>query len=272
MLPITGYADRWSAKPGETIRFMVSVEGGADYTARIARIHCGDPNPAGPGYREQPMPSAVDGRHAGQDQPIRRGSRVDVPAVALEAGGRPLGLVATVWPTLAGTPGVVLAWQGNGVEVALGVGPQGAFCRVGGEVLATGVPLTERCWHDIALVLDPVAGTTTLVQQPRRARLDLVESATATRPLGAVPAGMGAASIAADRAAAGHFNGKIERPRSPGGSARRRCSRPRRAVRRCRRAAPWRTGTSRSAPPATGWSIPARAGGMAAASTCRPGP
>ena len=213
MLPITGYADRWSAKPGETIRFMVSVEGGADYTARIARIHCGDPNPAGPGYREQPMPSAVDGRHAGQDQPIRRGSRVDVPAVALEAGGRPLGLVATVWPTLVGTPGVVLAWQGNGAEVALGVGPQGAFCRVGGEVLATGVPLTERCWHDIALVLDPVAGTTTLVQQPRRARLDLVESATATRPLGAVPAGMGAASIAADRAAAGHFNGKIERPR-----------------------------------------------------------
>ena len=217
MLPITGYADRWSAKPGETIRFMVSSQGGAGYTARVARIHCGDPNPAGPGYREVAMPSPIDGAHAGQEQPIHRGSWVDVPAVDLGAAGRPIGLVATIWPTLVETPRVVLAWQGGGGRVVLGLGPEGAFCRIGDRVVATGVPLTDRAWHDIAAVLDPVAGTVTLVQRPRRPRLDRVEAAQVTGPLGAMPGGLGAVSIAADRPAAGHFNGKIERPRIAAG-------------------------------------------------------
>ncbi|MDB5372076.1 MAG: N,N-dimethylformamidase, partial [Belnapia sp.] len=218
MLPITGYADRWSAKPGETIRFMVSSQGGADYTARVARLHCGDPNPAGPGYREVAMPSPLDGTHPGQDQPIRRGSQVAVPAVDLGLAGRPIGLVATVWPTMVGTPGVVLAWRGGETELVLGIGPEGAFCRVGGRLLATGAPLTERAWHDIAVVLDPVAGTVTLAQRPRRARLDRVEAAEVSAAhAGRPPNGLGRVSIAADQPAGSHFNGKIERPRIAAG-------------------------------------------------------
>jgi N,N-dimethylformamidase len=223
MLPITGYADRWSVKPGETIRFMVGVQGGGRYRARVARIHCGDPNPQGPGYRETPMPSVIEGEHDGLDQPMRLGSFVRIPRLELGAGGRAIGFAATVWPTLAGAPGTVLEWRGGGVTVTLGVGTDGAFCRVagpGGEArVATGAALTLRAWHDIACVVDPASGRVTVAQRPRQARLDRDEKATASAalPAGIAPGGAGAASIAASLDAAGvhgaHFNGKIEAPR-----------------------------------------------------------
>ncbi|WP_043339714.1 N,N-dimethylformamidase beta subunit family domain-containing protein [Belnapia moabensis] len=217
MLPITGYADRWSVKPGEVIRFMVSVQGGAPYSARVARVHCGDPNPAGPGYREVPMECAIQGQHQGLEQPIRLGSHVAIPALDLGPADGLIGLVATVWPTLPERPGVVFAWRGGGVSLVLGVGPEGAFCEVDGQRVATGVPLTPRAWHDIAVALDSASGTLTLRQQPRKPRIDRAEAAEATAPFPARPAGMGSATIACDPAMERHFNGKIERPRLAAG-------------------------------------------------------
>ena len=223
MLPITGYADRWSVKPGETIRFMVGVQGGGRYKARVARIHCGDPNPQGPGYRETPMPSAIEGEHDGRDQPMRLGSLVRIPRLDLGAGGRAIGFAATVWPTLTGAPATVLEWRSSGVMVTLGVAADGAYCRIAGPRgearLATGAALTLRAWHDIACVLDPASGRVTIAQRPRQARLDREESAmvSAALPPGLAPGGAGAASIAASLDAAcvhgAHFNGKIEAPR-----------------------------------------------------------
>jgi N,N-dimethylformamidase len=48
MHKLTGYADRWSVRQGETIRFMVSSASGKDFTLRFVRHLCSDPNPAGP--------------------------------------------------------------------------------------------------------------------------------------------------------------------------------------------------------------------------------
>lgn len=225
MLRVTGYADRWSARPGETVRFMVSTRGGKPYTARVARVHCGDPNPRGPGYRETPMPSAVEGRHEGVEQPVHLGSWVDVPALDLGAPG-PLAFAATVWPTLVRGRHAALCWTGaGGATLTLGVSPDGAFARLAttdGEVFVSAqAPLTDRAWHDIALVLDPGTGTLAVGQAPRRPRLDRDEAARAAVSVerGATAAsGPGAVSIAAERGSGGapasaHFNGKIERPR-----------------------------------------------------------
>ena len=33
MLPITGYVDRWSVRPGEEMSFMIAVKGGGRYRA-----------------------------------------------------------------------------------------------------------------------------------------------------------------------------------------------------------------------------------------------
>jgi len=224
MLAITGYVDRWSVRPGEEINFMIGVRGGGRYRARIARVICGDPNPQGPGYREIPVAWALEGEHEGQEQLIAKGSWIDIPALDLGRGTKPIAFVATIWPTLiAAGRQAVLSWRGRDAALTLGVGTNGAFCRLvtpaGTLEIEADAPLTERAWHDIACCFDPATATLQLAQAPRKARLDRnerAEKSAAARVTGL--SGAGAAAIAAQRAGAGagselHFNGKIERPR-----------------------------------------------------------
>ena len=219
MLPITGYVDRWSARPGDPISFMVSVKGGGRFSARIARVICGDPNPKGPGYREEPVAWDLEGAHDGIEQSIAKGSWVDVPSVELGPGTAPIVFAATVWPTLrAAGAQAVLSWSGGGTTLTLGVGDRGAFGRLTSEqgtfTVEAAVPLTERAWHDIGCRFDPASGRLEVGQIPRRSRLDLDECTTVNIASLGTPAGAGAVSIAADRAGAfGRYNGKIERPR-----------------------------------------------------------
>ncbi|MDJ0391604.1 N,N-dimethylformamidase [Roseomonas sp. E05] len=218
MLPITGYVEGWSTRPGETLRFMISVKGGGPYRARIARVICGDPNPRGPGYREVPVPWALEGTHEGRQQDIHLGSWGEVPAVTLPGGE--VGLAATIWPTrLAAGEQAVLCWQGATGTLTLGSGPQGAWCRLttpaGTQSLATGVRLTERAWHDIACRID-ASGRLHLEQHPHRPRLDRPEAAALSAGAPGALSGTGRVAIAADYAEGGmtrHFNGKVERPR-----------------------------------------------------------
>jgi N,N-dimethylformamidase len=51
MLPLTGHTDRFAVAPGETSAFEVSSTASAPYQARLVRVICGDPNPAGPGIK-----------------------------------------------------------------------------------------------------------------------------------------------------------------------------------------------------------------------------
>ncbi len=225
MLPVTGYAERWSVRQGDALRFMIGVAGGGRYRARVARILCGDPNPAGPGYREIPMPCGIAGEHEGTEQAMRLGSWVEVPAVDLGAGDAPVTLAATIWPTLPGRGAqAVLSCAGGGATLTLGLGPRGAFARLtsGGAttIVEAGVPLTERAWHDIACRIDPARGVLEVAQAPRAKRLDVDEAAVAQAPTReARPSGIGSAAIAAERAAHLHFDGKIARPRILRGAA-----------------------------------------------------
>ena len=79
MLRIAGYADRFSVHPGEDVRFHVSSEHSEGYQAEIVRLIHGDTNPAGPGYKEELIPSPVSGKHPGRKQTIYAGSYVLVP-------------------------------------------------------------------------------------------------------------------------------------------------------------------------------------------------
>ena len=221
MLPVTGYVDRWSVRPGETIRFMISVLGGARYSARIGRVTCGDPNPKGPGYREVAVAWDQEGEHQGVEQAIVKGSWIDVPELDLGDGAGPIAFAATIWPTCpeAGIQ-TVLAWWGTEASLSLGIGPRGVVCHVsaGGEttVIEAGMPLTPRAWHDIGCHFDPSTGMLDIAQSPRATRLDRDERRRRSVPSAGRLAGLGAVSIAADRrgrADAYHFNGKIERPR-----------------------------------------------------------
>ena len=205
MLPLTGYVDRWSVRPGERVSFHISQQGGGSYRARIARVICGDPNPDGPGYREIPVTWDGEGTHTGIEQPITLGSRVAVPDFPLPASS--FSFAATIWPTrLAAGDAAVLAWHGPAGAIILGIGPAGAYAIVNGTRIATNIPLTERAWHDIACAYDAQTRTLHLAQSPRAPRLDRNEQATATLPNAAAPSGEGAVTIA------GSYNGKIEHP------------------------------------------------------------
>src|SRR5208283_356466 len=98
MHALTGYADRWSVRQGDTIRFMISSANGQDFALRFVRHHCADPNPAGPGYAEIPMPSPLDGTQPGTQPPAHLGSFGHVASLPVDLQGG-VRLSATIWPT-----------------------------------------------------------------------------------------------------------------------------------------------------------------------------
>lgn len=76
MIHITGYSDKISVTAGERIRFMVSVQDAQSYRAEIVRMINGNPDPAGPGAREERIATSVDDEYEGRPQPIHAGSHI----------------------------------------------------------------------------------------------------------------------------------------------------------------------------------------------------
>ena len=154
MHPLTGYADRWSVKQGETIRFMVSSAADRQFGLRFVRHICADPNPAGPGYAEVAMPSSIDGAHPGKEQRAWLGSFGHVATLPVDVRGG-VSLSATIWPTRPGNgrQGLIALRIGNWT-FALGIGPNGgAMAEIAGPVDAPTVraevprSLLERRWY-----------------------------------------------------------------------------------------------------------------------------
>ena len=71
---VVGYADRLSVAPGETISFMVNVEGEARYRADIVKLISGDWHPRGAGFKEEFIATTANGDYPGRRQDIHPGS------------------------------------------------------------------------------------------------------------------------------------------------------------------------------------------------------
>jgi N,N-dimethylformamidase len=216
---LTGYADRWSVKQGGDIRFMVSSADSRDFTLRFVRHLCADPNPAGPGYAEVAMPSAVDGVQAGKQQPAYLGSFGHVASLPVDLR-EGVCLSATIWPTTLGKgrQGLIALRVGHW-SVALGIGPNGgAMAEVSGPDGASvraevASRLLERRWYDVQAKLGP-DGTMTVTQVPHT---PLGDAGTATASATPPPAGASEIFLAAlppegAAPASCHYNGKLERP------------------------------------------------------------
>ena len=100
MIPLVGYSDRLSARPGETIAFKVSSHLDAPYDAHLVRIISADPNPEGPGIVEEDLSAIFAASYASRAQPFAPGSyaRSDTEARFPDLSG--ITLLATIWPTL----------------------------------------------------------------------------------------------------------------------------------------------------------------------------
>src|SRR5215472_17427916 len=124
MVPLIGYVDRLSARPGEQIAVKVSSQLDQPYRADLVRIIHGDPNPAGPGIKIEEIPAGFAGTYGTRFQPIHSGSCGVVTPANLMAFPDPCTIVLRVQPWLIDDrPQTVLAIDGGPV---LPVAAQGA--------------------------------------------------------------------------------------------------------------------------------------------------
>ena len=129
-LPITGYLDRFSHRPGETFVARVSVRDGGAYRARLVRVLSGDPNPDGPGVRFEDHSHHFDHSFAGRRQPIRLGSYGRVSAGPVRDAKAAYTWTVLVHPGVVHPGQVLLAEETGDASIALLVGANGATARI----------------------------------------------------------------------------------------------------------------------------------------------
>ncbi len=214
-LPITGYLDRLSCRPGETLEAKISVRAGGSYRVTLERLICGDPNPAGPGRQVEDFSHLYNQDIEGRRQPISRGSYATIPA----GPNRPAGSACT-WSALV-APGrtdhdqAILSESDAACQIVVGHGPHGAFVRLtwpgGSLAVQTGTALRPRHWYRVWASADPETGRV-LVGQTALEDATAAHAA-ASAPGMLLPAGGAVLIAAADPAAPQlHFTGKIEAP------------------------------------------------------------
>ena len=228
MLKLTGYSDRIHARPGDTVRFMVSCEEPLAYNAEIVRIICGDDNPAGPGAKQERFPSAVDGVYQGRRQPIHAGSYVTVQSTRDLDGLSSFTAQLFVWPTTPakGMQALITKWDGmSGSGFALIIDEQGSVAlqlgdgRGGTTTVSTGCKLLARRWYRVGATYDRVTGTLRVYQHPLLPVPGLADGAVVERAApgamapNASPLLFAAMSGAETGAPTCFYNGKLDSPR-----------------------------------------------------------
>ena len=238
---IHGYSDQISVRPGERIRFMVSVEGADRYQAEIVRLIHGDANPEGPGPKEEKIDAPVNGSHAGRFQPTYAGSHVVVedPGNLLNLG-QSISVHAFIMPTTPakGVQGIVTRcdperrmgwalvideqqrlalWLGDGegrlVQVAA---PQRLMAGIWYSAGACYDGAAARAVVHLAPVVNPVNSVVgrIAVLPPAITEVIAADRISFHSESSAVIAGWKAgASNGGKLIVEGHYNGKIDRPR-----------------------------------------------------------
>jgi N,N-dimethylformamidase len=189
---LIGYTDRWSVAPSERIQLMASATV-SPVTVQMVRLRHGDPNPAGPGLRAEPVPSPADGEYRCSRQTVKSGSFAVLDAAP--AGGSVLSVWAWTRLPARGRRQVLLA-RGR-LELFLD---------------ANGVPSIR--FGDVRLparqALGPGQWTRLGVSfSGGEVRLEVAGIVIATEPT-ALSAPAGPVTLAASADGNEHFNGRLE--------------------------------------------------------------
>jgi N,N-dimethylformamidase len=208
-----GYLDALTARPGDTVTVRVSVLDGSNrFRAGLVRLICGETGPKGPGLKEEPIASEIDGEHDGVAQYTDAGSYVIIDALPALQGRIELALL--VYPgVVTGTVQALMALD----PLRLVLDASGAAAlTVGDETVSTGRPLRPQWWHRIVASYDPASGEAHVASQPFPGLHADREAATSAHLASGIAAS-GPLLFAAERIAPGqtrrHFTGKIEAPR-----------------------------------------------------------
>ena len=230
---LIGYSDRFSAAPGETVRFMVSTDL-SHYETTLVRLIHGDENPDGPGFKEEVVASDISGFRRGRKQIARSGSYVVVDDHAPLDRLQSFTLQAWIFPTApdrGATQGILSKQSAQGRSFCLALGPEGDLSLSVDDsgdaavaAIRTGRALRAREWYFVAAAFDAGASKVRLYQLPLSNWPSDGSSATMEGP-GSVqetrrdsgPLLMAATGEGGEHtgrfAAQGLFNGKIDAPR-----------------------------------------------------------
>lgn len=229
MIPLIGYAEKLSVRPGETIRFHVSSDRAEPVETGVVRVICADANPAGPGIKVEPVVATVAEIAKPERQVVPLGSHAVVPRCAAIGGMGSFTAVVTVWiGGAAGMPGCIMAFgdlgrsshrvllstmaTANGICFAAMVG-QGAAMPA---EIASGDVEPEH-WYTVVLTHDAEAASLKLscvshagAVAPTEAAIRLggpvtFEGVGDLRLAGGLPGGVAGTPT-------GCFNGRLERP------------------------------------------------------------
>jgi N,N-dimethylformamidase len=219
-IPLLGYTDRLSGRPGDTINFKVSSYADKPYHARLARVICADPNPAGPGLIEEAVDIPFGGTFSSRSQPFYPGSYGSIDVGELFKSSGSFTLVATIWPTTPdkGIQGIINFCNSTKNPVlTLGIDQQGCAAVTCADanhhMTGTREKLKSHDWYRLWITFDEQTRMLTVGQ---RALAHPNSQAQTTIPIdeGHPLRDTTQILIAAinGRRVRSHFNGKIESP------------------------------------------------------------
>ena len=221
ILPLAGYTDRLSARPGDAVEVKVSSLGTTPYHASLVRVLYADPNPDGPGVQEDVVVSSFEGDYSSREQKFYPGSCGIIETPEALSTLKSFTAYATIWPT---TPKqgdqTILAHREGNRGWSLGLDEQG--CVVGRLGDGNGfreinlpIPLRTRQWYRIWLGFDADTKTATLGQtalNPYYRNESRVSRDKDFRFLAASAACAFGIAAQLEVESHEHFNGKVEAP------------------------------------------------------------
>ena len=158
VLPITGYLDRFSARPGEDVVARISLGTVGPYRVRLVRVICGDPNPDGPGMQFEDLSARLDRTLQGRRQPIHLGSYGLVPKGPARSFMASCTWTVLVWTAHVGGAATLFS-DGH---LRIGSDSAGVFAELAGSNgpvrINTDAPLRPRQWYRVWLSADPSTG------------------------------------------------------------------------------------------------------------------
>jgi N,N-dimethylformamidase len=236
---LTGYADKFSVNPGETIKFYVNCDGPKTYDVSIVQMINGDTNPRGPGFIEKKLQADCERSFDGRKQVVHSGSYAYVPD-AKQLQVESFTLQCWIWPTTPktdarywkhGEQGLITKWSDN-KGYGLFINVEGCLeLRINEQTFAVPGQLRDHAWHFVAATFDAATGAVTVYHEPQIvyaldpaiAPVTAAYSGNITHdsvPL--VIAGyvdrtdsgpFGRSSVPQGVVIKGHYNGKIDSPR-----------------------------------------------------------
>lgn len=210
-IPLVGYCDRLSGRPGDVIEFKVSSTSQSNFDAKLVRVISADPNPDGAGIVEEDVAAGFAGSYPSREQPFYPGSCITFDKTLPIPSGGDVRLEATIWPTMPGTGEQVILCLG---QLRLLLNTNGCVsAQLGDDLVATTTALKVRKWYRVWTALNRGTGTMAVgfTAQDAHGQSE-TQQITLNTPQLADDAQPVIAAEMRDGRACQHFNGKIEAP------------------------------------------------------------